>query len=54
MMSNADELMKELQVATRVAGLTTDADTAQQIRSYVIELEDQLRHCVAGAPDLPL
>ncbi|MBB4617257.1 hypothetical protein GGQ96_001377 [Sphingomonas abaci] len=53
-MSSADELMNEIRVATRVAGMTADPGTARQIRSYVVELEDRLRRCMATAPKRPL
>ena len=48
MMSSADELMNEIRVATRVAGMTENAATAQIIRSYLAELEDRLRCCKGG------
>ncbi|MDR6789996.1 hypothetical protein J2Y58_003376 [Sphingomonas sp. BE138] len=43
-MTSPEKLLAELQVATRLAGTTTDAQTARDLRRYVRELEDQMRH----------
>lgn len=42
-----ERLIAELEVATRVAGATTDAKTAREVRRYLRELEDQMRSSAA-------
>jgi len=42
-MDSRDKLLAELEVATRIAGTTTDPQTAREVRRYMRELEGRMR-----------